>query len=180
MEGNSSCVIDSYAVVTGGFSFEPDKKVSTSDIASVINFVKDGDRNAFTIVNVGALKQKRYFHQTFYCPDLKRIFALGGLQVVSSNPISLKWLSSVEKVNFDPSNPSKHKFEWNDCKEGLKKARSNFNGHVLGKFLYIFGGFSNIDLNENTIEKYDMENESSQILKLNIESLAGWGFPAGS
>ena len=84
-------------------------------------------------------------------------------------------------MKFDAqSSSNKMNLEWTSSSVGnIKKPRSNFNGFVQGKFIYIYGGLSGVDTNENTIEKYNCEKLFSEVLVFKNEP-KGFYWPAFS
>jgi len=130
-------------------------------------------------MHLGEIIQQRYFHSCFFNKETKKVFIMGGIDVKKGQGKNqLTWINSVEAMSFNPAKVNQGNFNWN-TKSPLKKARSNFNGFSHGKSIYVFGGLSAVDTNENSVEKYDCENMESSLI--NFKTPNGFtGFPAYS
>ena len=176
LEGASSVTIDNYTIITGGYNLNPNThELEASKSMNLVNFVKDGFLKGFKIEHVGKIVQQRYFHQTFYNKQTKKVFIIGGIEIKPSG--ELKWVSSVEFMDFDLKAKDKSKYSWVTDKVGaIKQARSNFNGFSSNEFIYLYGGVCGVESHENSLERYNCEKLQSEII--NFEKPKGFLYPA--
>ena len=176
LEGASSVTVDNYTIITGGFIMDPQTgEFQASKSMNLVNFVKDGFLKGFKVDQVGQIVQQRYFHSTFYNQRTKKVFIMGGIEIKPSG--ELKWVSSVEFMNFDLKDKNKSKYTWITEKVGpIKRARSNFNGFSSNEYIYLYGGVCGVDAHENSLERYNCETLTGE--SIHFEKPNGFLYPA--
>jgi len=176
LEGASSVTIGNYTIITGGYNLNPKtNEVEASKSMNLVNYVKDGFLKGFKVDHVGKIVQQRYFHSTFYNKQSKKVFIMGGIEIKPSG--ELKWVSSVEYMNFDLGNKDKSKYSWVTDKVGpIKQARSNFNGFSSNEFIYLYGGVNGIETHENSMERYNCVKLVAE--SINFQKPNGFQYPA--
>lgn len=160
-------------MVTGGLDpgadtdTDPDtQKNLSTDSCSVVKFIQDGRSFGFLHQPYPCkLNKRRHGHQSFYDNKEKTIYVIGGAQKTSPNKISfldsIECLSVVDTtINFEENET------WNHLEAKLKVKRSSFAICSIGRKLYLFGGFSGLNLREETIEVLDLETKTLQLLPL--------------
>jgi len=145
---------------------------------NLLNFIKDGFYKTFVVEHVGEILQQRYFHSCFFNQATKKVYIMGGIEIREANN-EMKWINSVEYMNFDRSKNKDMTYRWIAGKPNshLTYGRSNFNGFSTKEFIYVYGGVSGVEKPENTIERYNCKKSISEVI--NFEKLPlGFAWPS--
>lgn len=155
----AAAVGDAGIVLTGGFRAVD---MRSSADCFLVEFLSDGRAKSYACREFAPLCRPRNSHGCVYYPKEETLFVFGG--VLKENLESLEYLDSVEACALD----RKAVGEFSTALFKLKKPRAFFSYILHGSSVYIFGGVTDLDTPENSIERLDLSKKECSVVEFDL------------